>query len=208
MGPSIVDLNPLAASIIVNEHLEPQDSILAGAVSGVGYMYMRYYANNFGKDRERVVRAYTDLTSRYLSYAGEHWDWIMDYGGPGSARLKDYAQLKGCVALMGGYGRETTDPVKTSEVVGSGERSLVAFHSVSRMVEPKDILADVHLVIDKGVRPLFLHVFIGNWGVNPTQYRELALALETAGVEVVTPETLADLYWQEKGQGLRSNLTK
>ena len=45
MGPSIVDLNPLAAEI-VNEHLEPQDSI-GGAVSGVGYMYMRYYANNF-----------------------------------------------------------------------------------------------------------------------------------------------------------------
>jgi len=199
MGPSIVDLNPLAASI-VSEHLEPQDSI-GGAVSGVGYMYMRYYANNFGKDRDRVVQEFTDLTSRYLGYAGEHWDWIMDYGGPGSARLKDYAALQGCVALMGGYGRETTDPGKTAEVVTSAAgRSIVAFHSVSRMVEPKDILADVHLVIDKGVRPLFLHVFIGNWGVNPTQYRELALKLEGAGVEIVTPETLADLYWQEKGK--------
>ena len=121
----------------------------------------------------------------------------MDYGGPGSERLMDYAELQGCVALMGGYGRETTDPAKTAEVVGPARvGSTVAFHSVSRMVEPKDILADVHLVIDKGNRPLFLHVFIGNWGVNPTQYRELATALQQAGVEIVTPETLADLFWQ------------
>jgi hypothetical protein len=164
-------------------------------------MYMRYYANNFGKNRDRVVREFTNLTSQYLGYAGEHWDWIMDYGGPGSARLKEYAALQGCVALMGGYGRETTDPAKTSEVVvGSGQAgSIVAFHSVSRMVEPKDILADVHVVVDKGVRPLFLHVFIGNWGVNPTQYRELAQELQQTGVEIVTPETLADLFWQAKG---------
>ncbi len=204
MGPSIVDLNPLAASI-VNENLEPQDSI-GGAVSGVGYMYMRYYANNFGKDRYRVVKEYTDLTSRYLGYAGEHWDWIMDYGGPGSSRLKDYAALKGCVALMGGYGRETTDPAKTSEVVvGSGqEGSIVAFHSVSRMVEPKDVLADVHLVLDKGVKPLFLHIFISNWGVNPRQYRQLALELQQAGVEIVTPETLADLFWQYERRTTRN----
>jgi len=145
------------------------------------------------------VREYTELTSKYMAYAGEHWDWIMDYGGPGSARLKDYAALQGCVALMGGYGRETTDPAKTSEVVKSGPGgAIVAFHSVSRMVEPKDILADVHVVIDRASRPLFLHVFIGNWGVNPKQYRELAMALQRAGVEIVTPEALAGLFWQSK----------
>lgn len=190
MAPNIVDLNPLGARM-VNEFLEPQDSI-GGAVSGVGYMYMSHYANNFGADRAAVVREYIDLTARYLKHAGERWNWIMDYGGPGSVRLQDYARLEGCVALMGGYGRETTDPAKTAEPVGK----LVAFHSVSRMVQWEDVLKDVQRVTRTGVRPLFLHVFIGNWGINPDQYRALAEALRAEGVEVVTPEVLAQLYWE------------
>ena len=190
MGPSIVDLNPLAAAM-VNQYLEPQDSI-GGAVSGVGYMYMSQYANNFGKAREQVIQDFNRLTSDYLGYAGERWDWIMDYGGPGSDRLKDYSGLRGCVALVGGYGQETTDPHKTSEQVGS----MAVFHSVTRMVEMDGVLSDVKHVVDTGVRPLFLHVFISNWSVNPQHYREIAESLIKSGMEIVTPETLADLYRQ------------
>ncbi len=192
MGPNIVDLNPVAFAML-KTHLETQDSV-GGAVSGVGYMYMSSYGDNFGKDRDRVVRDYVAQTSAYLGHAGERWNWIMDYGGPGSARLKDYAGLRNCVALMGGYGRETTDPARTAEPVGNA----VAFHSVSRMVEKDDVYRDVRQVMDKGVRPLFLHVFIGNWGLNADQYRELADRLGRDGVEVVTPETLADLYKQSR----------
>lgn len=192
MGPNIVDLNPVAFSML-KTHLEPQDSV-GGAVSGVGYMYMSAYGDNFGKDRGRVVQDYIAQTSAYLGHAGERWNWIMDYGGPGSARLKDYAGLRNCVALMGGYGRETTDPARTAEPVGDA----VAFHSVSRMVDKDDVYRDVRQVMDKGVRPLFLHVFIGNWGLNADQYRELADRLIADGVEVVMPETLADLYKQSR----------
>lgn len=190
MGPSIVDLQPLSAEL-VNEYLQPMDSI-GGAVSGVGYMYMSSYANNFGADRERVVREFIDLTSTYLGYAGERWDWIMDYGGPGSPRLQDYAGLRNCVALMGGYGRETTDPTKTAEPVGKA----VAFHSINGMVVADDVYKAVKAMMDTGVRPLFLHVFIGNWGINPDQYADLAARLRKDGVEIVTPEVLADLYHQ------------
>lgn len=192
MGPSIVDLQPLSA-VLINDYLQPQDSI-GGAVSGVGYMYMSSYANNFGDDRERVVTEFIDLTSRYLGYAGERWDWIMDYGGPGSRRLQDYAGLKNCVALMGGYGRETTDPKKTAEPVGRA----VAFHSINGMVAADDVYKAVKAMMDTGVRPLFLHVFIGNWGINADQYFDLATRLQKDGVEIVTPETLADLYHQNQ----------
>lgn len=192
MGPSIVDLNPVAASLI-NSYLEKQDSI-GGAVSGLGYMYMSQYANNFGSRRGEVVNDFLELTSRYMKYAGERWDWIMDYGGPGSARLKDYAGLNGCVALVGGYGQETTDPAKTAEMVGQ----MAAFHSVSRMADPDGVFDDVMHVVRSGVRPLFLHVFIGNWGVNPDQYRKLAERFEAEGIEIVTPETLASLYRQNR----------
>lgn len=195
MGPSIVDLNPLAA-LLSNDLLEPQDTV-GCAVSGVGYMYMSHYANNFGKDRERVVRDFTALTSTYMGYAGERWGWIMDYGGPGSNRLRDYSLLEGCKALMGGYGQATTDPASTVELVG---RTPV-FHSVTRMASPEDTYADARRIIDTGKRPLFLHIFIGNWGVNAAQYREMADKLIADGVEVVAPETLAGLYLQSLPAG-------
>ncbi len=194
MGPSIVDLNPLAASII-DANLPAGDTI-GCAVSGVGYMVMRKYAANYGKQRDEVVGAFLDLTSRYMKHAGERWSWIMDYGGPGSERLQQYKRLKNTAALMGGYGQETTNPQETAEDVGSA----VAFHSVSRMVEGKDVLEDVQKVLNTGTRPLFLHVFIGNWGINPRQFKQLAEALQAAGVTIVTPETLADLYHQSKTQ--------
>lgn len=190
MGPSIVDLNPFAARL-TREYLQEPDSI-GGAVSGVGYMYMSSYGDNFGKDRSRVLREFLDLTSKYLGDAGERWDWIMDYGGPGSARLRDYVGLRGCVALMGGYGRETTDPAKTAERVGA----MVAFHSVSRMVGVEEVYGDAKLVIDKGVRPLFLNVFVPNWGNDPDRFAWLADKFQKDGVEIVTPEVLADLYNQ------------
>ncbi len=189
MGPSMVDLNPLTASLI-NDHLEPQDTI-GGAVSGVGYMYMAQYANNFGNDRKRVVDDFIELTSRYLGYAGERWDWIMDYGGPGSARIKDYKYLVGCKALMGGYGQETSDPTKTAEDLGGG---LYAFHSISRMVDMTGVLEDVHKITGSKVRPLFLNIFISNWSVNADHYRQLADELGAEGIKIVNPETLADLY--------------
>ena len=194
MGPSIVDLNPLAASLITAS-MAPGDTI-GCAVSGAGYMVMRKYAEDFGPQRDEVVGSFLDLTSQYMKYAGERWNWIMDYGGPGSERLQQYKRLKNTTALMGGYGQETGDPHETAEEVGSA----VAFHSVSRMVEEKDVLQDVKKVLDSGVRPLFLHVFIGNWGINPAQYRKLAEQLQGAGVTIVTPETLADLYHQSKTQ--------
>ncbi len=190
LGPSIVDLNPLAASL-VNDALEPPDSI-GCAVSGVGCMYMSGYAENFGGERERVVREYVDLTSRYMAYAGEHWSWIMDYGGPGSERLREYARLVGGSALMGGYGRETTDPAETAEEVGP----MVAFHSVSRAVEKEEVLRDVQRVTDAGARPLFLHVFLSNWSVDPAECRTLAEELQARGITIVTPEALAALFRQ------------
>jgi GxGYxY sequence motif in domain of unknown function N-terminal/GxGYxYP putative glycoside hydrolase C-terminal domain len=194
MGPSIVDLNPLAASLIT-ANINAGDTI-GCAVSGAGYMVMRKYAEDYGAQRDEVVGAFLDLTSQYMRFAGERWNWIMDYGGPGSERLQQYRRLKNTTALMGGYGQETSDARLTSEEVGSA----VAFHSVSRMVEEKDVLQDVKSVLNSGVRPLFLHVFIGNWGINPAQYRQLASELQSAGVTIVTPETLADLYRQSKSQ--------
>lgn len=190
MGPSLVDLHPLAASM-VSEYLEPQDSI-GVAVSGVGYMYMSHYANNFGADREKVVSEFIDMTSAYMEYVGLRWIWAMDYGGPGSQRLQDYAGLKSCVALMGGYGREATEPAQTTEPVGA----MTAFHSINLMAPKKGVLLGVRRMIDSGVRPLFLHVFIHNWSFTADQYHELATELKSLGIEVVTPEVLADLYSQ------------
>ena len=117
----------------------------------------------------------------------------MDYGGPGSKRLRDYKGLKNCVALMGGYGRETTKPEETAERLG---HHMVAFHSVTHMAVKEDVKAQVKQILKDGNRPLFLHIFIGNWGINPEQYRDLAMELKQLGVEIVTPEVLADLYFQ------------
>lgn len=187
IGPSVGDLLPLAATMI-SESFDARDS-LGGAISGVGYIYPRHYAAAFGDQRGKVVAAFTDLTNRYLAKAGLKWSSAMDYGGPCSGVLEPFLRNSPCVALMGGYGREVTDAAKTTEKIGE----VAVFHSVSRMAGADEVLADILQVTEANQRPLFLYAFIVNWSVSPAACRDLAERLANRGIELVDPETLAQL---------------
>ena len=193
LGPTLVDLAPPIFDWI-RENLSAGDSVGSG-VSGVGYIAIDEYGKAFGDSRQAVMNEFLDLTSEYCKKSGEEWLWLMRYGSPGCANLSNCTKrLKGIKAIMGGYGKVTSDINKGAEIING----VVIFHSLNNGVPLEKLKLEIRDLLTGSPRKMFLHIFILNWNYTPEKLIKLAKWLEKENVELVPPKTLARLYKQER----------
>ncbi len=189
MGPLMRELAPPLYDHAIRS-LPEGDSIGSG-VSGVGYVA----PEEFGKalpDPKNVFRRYTDLTSATAQRSGHRWIWVMRFGPAGGPVLKDLAEgLTGIEAIMGGYGPVTD---KGELAVTRYSNGIGAFHTMNKVVDEKQMLQEIDQILARPDCPQFLHFFLWNWGVTPDGLQKIAAHCAMRGVEIVTPEVLAQLY--------------
>lgn len=188
VGSSIGDLLPPVADALARGMADGHS--LGVAVSGVGYIYPRDYGLSFGEERGAVLRGFAALTEQTAADLGLDWMWMMGYGGPGSAMLREFVGAFGRIRdFIGGYGLEALDMAESVESLGES----IVFHAVTHGEDLARMKEQIDGIAAEEQRPLFLHVFLVNWYITPAEIRELVEHMRAHGMEVVAPEELASL---------------
>lgn len=188
MAPCLADLAPPIYDYCAT-HI-PKGSTVGTGVSGIGYMSLQEWGKDFGSKRNQVIDQYLTETKIACSNVGEKWLWIMRYGQPGGWELKDYSEkVPNISAIMGGYGKVSSDPKDAVEIVGH----TAIFNCLLNGGSVQELEKDLTQLINGPDAPQFYNIFTMNWGFGPKQLQQVIQFSRSHGIELVTPEQLAKL---------------
>jgi hypothetical protein len=208
LGTTVSDLMPDIADYYY-KHARPGDCFV-NALTGVGYIWERWYAENFPPERrQQILQEYQRLSGLYRQRIDAS---VMSTGNEMSPNLLElFTREKGIKGIFANYVRspETTLDNIVSEVAGvpvfrdvNGEVSwLFGNMDYTPYAQKK---TELHIIdnIKRWTprrRPAFLHVGLNNWLREMSMATNIAKGLGTE-YEVVRPDQLVMLYRQSRGR--------
>ncbi len=74
----------------------------------------------------------------------------------------------------------------------------VVFHTLNHSENAAKVMDETDQLLKSAKSPLFLNVFIFNWGIKPADLVQLKEHLASQGVVIVAPENLGQVYKEYK----------
>ncbi len=189
MGPSLIDMQAPVVDYYYNS-LSEMDSFGA-APTGVGYIWPRDFATNFGDKKEKVWDEFLELTDKYMSKLAMEWVWVFQMGGKGSENFYDYAEkIEDLEVIYADYRKDSA-----YEEANYFVDDVAVFHAINGRGADKTLQYILEDVPDE--LPGFMMVCLSNWRFTFEHVKELVDSLPENFV-VVRPDELAELYKQYK----------
>jgi hypothetical protein len=199
IGPTVFDGMPDILDYYY-KHAKPGDCFV-NALSGVGYIHEDIYAANYPPgQQEQILKDFVNLSSVYRQRIGASVMSTLAEMRP--ERLAALAGIGGIRGIFANYGRTH---VTTNENLISVAGDIPVFRAVND--GPHESMPITDYTRSSAVwfeindikrwtpsrRPMFLHVFLGNWLVDMGMAEEIARGLGPEFVPV-RPDQLVSLY--------------
>ncbi len=185
-------------------HARPGDCFV-NALTGMGYIHEDDYASEYPpEDRERIWRAYVELSAAYRKRLDT--TVLTTYSEMQPQRLESLASSGAVTAIFANYGRSR---VTTSGNLVSAAGGVPVFRAMNRPPGPftftpsarRDAEAATLVEIRRWTppeRPAFVYAFLANWFTTMDMGENLLRGLGT-GYVPVRPDQLALLYKESRG---------
>lgn len=206
IGPTAFDAIPDILDYYY-KHARPGDCFV-NALTGLGYILEDVYAANYPlTEQEQILKDYVKLSSLYRARIDA--SVMSTHTEMGQNKLADFARVEGIRGIFANYGRRrgTTEDnlitlaggIPIFRAVNDGPSKGLPLTEYSR----KDVVwFEVNNIkrYTPARRPMFLHVFLGNWIVDMQMVEEIAQGL-APDFTPVRPDQLVSLYEQSMKAG-------